>query len=345
MDEQEKQEGFDAIAAQLERLYPGQEGVYYGTIIPAFLGGGDPLDGVEIYQSQEERPHWHYITYGFSELYEKESENAEVSGFGFELTFRLLRGEEAEPPVWPVNLLQNLARYVFEYGNPFGSGHHMNCNGPVCLDSDTELTALGFITDPQLGSMDTPNGRVEFLQAVALTHDEMNAQMCWKGESFLRLLETRQPLWITDLDRKSLMQQPDIRASWQQGVQQDGTSTSALYMDEMAAQLENGHVTLQLGAGHTETISIMLQARVGKNRPLILQGREQVFFLNPGEHCSAQMDGEYIALTLTPEAVQEICQALQPHAGSYTMQQAPLTVVLVPTTIRDRHGNITEVIE
>lgn len=44
------------------------------------------------------------------------------SGFGFELTFRLKRevGETA-PPTWPAELMQGLARYVFQSGKDPGS--------------------------------------------------------------------------------------------------------------------------------------------------------------------------------------------------------------------------------
>ena len=68
------QAGFDAISEKMKQLYPGQDGTYYGTIIPYSLGGGDPLDGVEVWESERGVPHWHYITYGFSELYEKEND-------------------------------------------------------------------------------------------------------------------------------------------------------------------------------------------------------------------------------------------------------------------------------
>ena len=145
-------------------LIPRSGGVYYGTLIPYTLGGGDPLDGVEIWKSERGVPHWHYITYGFTELYEKESGDPDESGYGFELTFRLKRGLEEAPPVWPVSLLQNLARYVFSSGNTFGLGHHINCNGPIALETDTQLTALGFCMDPELGELDTPNGHFTFLQ-------------------------------------------------------------------------------------------------------------------------------------------------------------------------------------
>lgn len=39
------------------------------------------------------------------------------SGFGFELTFRLKReAGETAPPTWPAELMQGLARYVFQSG-------------------------------------------------------------------------------------------------------------------------------------------------------------------------------------------------------------------------------------
>lgn len=40
-----------------------------------------------------------------------------ISGFGFELTFKLKRepGETA-PPTWPATLMQSLAKYVFQSG-------------------------------------------------------------------------------------------------------------------------------------------------------------------------------------------------------------------------------------
>lgn len=40
-----------------------------------------------------------------------------LSGFGFELTFRLKKAEgEAGPPMWPTTLLNKLAAYVFHTG-------------------------------------------------------------------------------------------------------------------------------------------------------------------------------------------------------------------------------------
>ena len=339
------QAGFDAIAEAMHRLYPDQEGLFYRTIIPYALGGNDPLDGVEIWKSGHGVPHWHYVTYGFTELYEKESDDPEVSGYGFELTFRLKRGEEEQPPVWPVNLLQNLARYVFSSGNAFGLGHHMDANGPIALEAETKLTALGFRIDPELGEMDTPNGHFAFLQVVGLTADEMAAMMCWNGEKFLSELEQQIPLCITDLSRPSMMENPALRGVWQEGMDRDGSSTAFLYMDELGVRLENGHVTLRLGAGHNRTLTRMLRARVGKGRELFLQGSDTAVLFRPGEQAGACEEDGVTVLTLPEDALKELCGALGPHAGVCTLSAFPMTVELAPTAITDRDGNVIQVIE
>lgn len=79
--------GWDAITEACERIYPEQKAPkHYGTIISWQLGGNDPLDGISIYEGED---YWHFVTYGLSELYEKESENKEISGYGMEFTFKL----------------------------------------------------------------------------------------------------------------------------------------------------------------------------------------------------------------------------------------------------------------
>ena len=339
------QTGFDAISGAARALYPGQEGVYYGTLIPYTLGGGDPLDGVEIWKSERGVPHWHYITYGFTELYEKESGDPDESGYGFELTFRLKRGMEEAPPVWPVSLLQNLARYVFSSGNTFGLGHHINCNGPIALETDTQLTALGFCMDPELGELDTPNGHFTFLQAAAITEDEMNAMMCWNGEKFLALMARFLPMCAADLDRDSLLKTPAFYSAWRDGMERDGSSTAFLYMDELDLEWAAGRGTLRIGAGHAETLARMLKARVGTERTLFLQGQETAVQIRPGSKPALVCAEQLPELTLTSKALEELCRLLAPHAGTYSMKAMPLTVELVPTRIMDRDGTVIDVIE
>ncbi len=79
--------GWDAIEKEFLRVYPGQtKPKHYGTIIKYVMGGNDPLDGISVYDGGS---YWHFVSFGLSEIYDKECENKEISGYGYELTFKL----------------------------------------------------------------------------------------------------------------------------------------------------------------------------------------------------------------------------------------------------------------
>lgn len=87
MTKKKEKEGWDYITDTFEKIYPTQtEPLHFGTLISYQLGGEDPLEGISVYDGGN---FWHFVTYGFSELFEKESENKEYSGYGFELTVKL----------------------------------------------------------------------------------------------------------------------------------------------------------------------------------------------------------------------------------------------------------------
>lgn len=83
------------------------------------------------------------------------------SGFGFELTFRLARERgESTPPTWPANVMQKLAKYVFNSGNMLLPGDHVSWHAP--LDGgDGRITQILMERDSQLPqSVSTPHGEV-----------------------------------------------------------------------------------------------------------------------------------------------------------------------------------------
>ena len=91
--------GWDAITAAMERLYPGQEKPpHLGTDFHArvVFGGPEVIDGFSAYAATEPVPHWHWVTYGLTELYAKESDDPEWSGYGFELTMHVPQGNDAK---------------------------------------------------------------------------------------------------------------------------------------------------------------------------------------------------------------------------------------------------------
>lgn len=120
MNDQPPAPGWDAITDALRRVYGNQEPKHWGNVIPAFLGGKDPLHGISAYRSDKGgAPHWHLVTFGLTELWGKESDDGSTSGYGFELTMRLACDDDEEtPPNWVLNFLQILARYVFNPGAP-----------------------------------------------------------------------------------------------------------------------------------------------------------------------------------------------------------------------------------
>ena len=124
--------GWDAIDKILKENYGEQVPQHYAPKVYYSLGGNEPLDGISVYVDKENKC-YHYITYGFSEIYEKETDNKEISGFGFELTFRLKYTEFSEKyPTWPINLLQNIAKVTFSKGLTFEEYQTLS-SGPIRL--------------------------------------------------------------------------------------------------------------------------------------------------------------------------------------------------------------------
>lgn len=89
------------------------------------------------------------------------------SGMGFELTFRLIKepneGISDRPPTWPANLLQSLARYVFQTNNRLCAGDNIPWRKPL-NNKISKIEHMLIADDPQLPRTETPFGWVDFLQ-------------------------------------------------------------------------------------------------------------------------------------------------------------------------------------
>ncbi|MES2041272.1 MAG: suppressor of fused domain protein [Pseudomonadota bacterium] len=205
-DKDDAAPGWDAIDGKLSSIYGEQEPMHFAPAIRYMLGGPDPIDGLSIYKSNAGgQAHYHFCSYGFSGLYyEEESAGGEFSGWGFELTFRLMdTGQSRDELMWACNLVQNLARYVFNSKKWFEQYHWIPANGPIRLESNTDIVGLSFVTDPELGIIDTPHGKLEFLQMVGLTSKELELIKAGTRtpEEIVDALRLSNPLLITDLDR------------------------------------------------------------------------------------------------------------------------------------------------
>ena len=197
--------GWDAISDTFEELYPGQDDPrHYGVLIPWSLGGKDPLDGISIYDGGD---YWHFVSFGLSELYEKESENLEYSGFGIELTLKLKKGsydEDAELASI-CSIFQQIARIIFNNGEMFYPYEYLYTGQTQGIDSQGESNITGFITvpEPKKEFINTPNGKVEFLEFIGVTDSELQAVM----NKQLNVKELYEKLGsdITAYDRESVV--------------------------------------------------------------------------------------------------------------------------------------------
>jgi len=194
--------GKSAILSHLSKFYKAQQGV----LIEEVEAREATLEDVLVYKSNLGQPHWLYISLGLTELYDKESNVVDVSGFGIEFVFRLkAHPKDTTPPVWVKHFLDNLAKYVFDSGQNFDEYEFMDAGGVICQDVPTQLTAVAFVEDKELGIVQTPNGIVRFLQVVGLTAQEMAVFATDDYPMILEQLWQRNPYFVTDLARKSVV--------------------------------------------------------------------------------------------------------------------------------------------
>lgn len=139
-----------------------------------------PLDAVDVYFSEAE-PCFHYVGWGMSEVGEKRSVNDEISGWGFELMFRLattrdqrrghpkrLDGTLADnAPSWPVDLLVSLCQLVEKTRRGF------------CADDFVEIADWAYgsrraaLLRAEGEPLHTPNGQMRFLLVEVISAEQL----------------------------------------------------------------------------------------------------------------------------------------------------------------------------
>lgn len=170
--------GWDAITELCDKVYPNQKNPkHYGTLISWQFGGNDPLQGISVYDGGD---YWHFITYGLSELYEKESDIKEISGYGMEFTFKLKKDnyENEENEIKCVcGILQSIARITFTKGELFNTYENLYTGQTEGIDCNRKSNITGFITVPdnKFHEINTPNGKVCFVEFVGATDNELKA--------------------------------------------------------------------------------------------------------------------------------------------------------------------------
>ena len=190
--------GWDAIDEALARMHPGVSPVHM-AMSPG-LGLGSPLQGISAYRADD---HWHLVTYGLTELFAKESDDPDTSGWGYELTLRVTPSDE--PPAWAFNLLTKIAEVV-QQGAGFALWHRLGVGGPITGSPDCVLHSLAFVPDALApDTVEGSFGAFSLVQIVGLTDDELDEMKTSGGtdatEAVIERLRVGNPLLITDATR------------------------------------------------------------------------------------------------------------------------------------------------
>jgi suppressor of fused len=180
--------GWDAIDAALRPVVEDRVPDHWGA--GTGLPDQDGLWGVSAYRFED---HVLYVTYGLTELFTKVSDDAAVSGWGAELTMRVVPPLGDGPPTWPVRLLARLGELVFRRATPFMPGGRMDVP-----DGGAELpAALAWIEDPQLGPVLGPFGRFEFVATVGISSELIGEMRKTTTAGVFSRVRASNPLLIT----------------------------------------------------------------------------------------------------------------------------------------------------
>lgn len=201
-----KAPGWDAIVEAAQKLYGGEpkQIEHYGVLMPWRLGGNEPLDGISIYDGGD---YYHFVTFGLSELYEKETKDPEYSGFGFELTIKLKKScvedEEGELRCM-AGILQAIARVSYQEGDIFAPEEYIYTGQTAGMDAERKSSITGFITkEDEMGEIMTPNGKVQFVQLIGATDAEL--KMLVDKKMTVAQLAEKIGTDLTDYERKSVI--------------------------------------------------------------------------------------------------------------------------------------------
>jgi suppressor of fused len=201
MDDETTAPGMDAIHAAMVSLHGPQEPKHW--LLDSSLGMlGSRLESASAYDAGD---HWHFVTLGLSNIWERAEDDSAVSGLGYEFTMRvrhparsrwsLSRDRVGEPPQWAVRFLQRLGDVTLE-GSRFRPGETLDPGGAITGDASNGLVAVGFVDDPSLPLLSTPNGTVAFIQVFGMTTEQLDVIL--RGESELRSFAGSGGLFVTD---------------------------------------------------------------------------------------------------------------------------------------------------
>lgn len=318
--------GFKALNNALTKLYGTQETHYFSGANNASSEEIEPLEGISVYKSSREKQHWHYVTFGFSDLEDKESETPGVSGFGYELTFRLQATDsEKKPPAWPCRLLNEIARHVFELNPTLKTGWSLPLSKPIESRSNTLVHAVVLSPDGELDSVETVNGRVEFFQLVGLTLDELDLFKRIGSYKFLSAAKEKfGSLLITDLNRSS--SSDHFESTQTKNGLQSLSTTSAVINAPSATWFFMTRAAVELPVSIAQQLKKSLTERLSNGLDLTIKGSDcQIIFREAAIPAFEILDSELI-IAIPATAAKKLADSIDSKNSTHNLDSIPVTI-------------------
>jgi suppressor of fused len=268
------------------------------TSLPSGEAPDPPVQVVVALRANSPAPHWLYVTYGLSELDEKVSANRAESGFGVEYTLRLVSGAEAAP-TWPANLLRFLAHLVRATRVPFEPLHSTPLPPRMLDEVSPGVVDLGFISDPELGDLDTPNGHLTFVQVLPLAAGELTLVGSWDFRKYVEVLRAQAGDLLWRIDRSSVLEGP-AGAAIEARVRAEGSSQQICFCPiQWSRSWLNREITLD--ATSRDVVVRFLRHRLAHGREAVLVDGDRKLTLVPGDAWSAHY-GDKVCKVVVPAA-------------------------------------------
>jgi hypothetical protein len=159
-------------------------------------GGVPALDACEVFDAGD---HWLYVSFGLCDLFEPRQLLAPgISGWGYEMTFRLARRSDEETfPSWPVVLLERLAELTVRESRTLVPGDTIDPGGPIDGLPGGTLAGLLVAADPRLPPVHSDAGTVELRTLVGVSADRLQAAQGGQGHEVVRAIQVENPLLVT----------------------------------------------------------------------------------------------------------------------------------------------------
>lgn len=272
----------DEVVEALDAALGARGGEVLHAIDPSrivrFDAGGPAVWSVGMVRVAEPRPHWLFLTYGFSGTL---SPVPDREGFTHEYSLAVPDTGHG-PPIWGPALLRHLARYVLRSGAELRVGDNMPCHAPITripFSPETwddvpgsTLDALVIATDPAMPTVETPAGTVEIRRVVGIHPDELGLIETWNCAGFIAEWSTEDPSLITDPDRGSVLGGA-LAARCRARADAEGGSVGALYAQCGWQITPDGGLEIHFpGGAQARQILAVLGARLRFGRNVVIHG-------------------------------------------------------------------------